>query len=161
EAALERMRGNLADHLAAHPDLSLAEVASTLQEGRAAHRHRWAAAARDAEDAREALAGAGRRPSQRRAPDRAPPVALLFPGQGTQYAGMARELYQREPGFRAEIDRCAEALAPRLELDLRALLFPAEGGEEAANARLRETRCTQPALFAVEYALSRLWTSWG
>ncbi|HYR12320.1 MAG TPA: aminotransferase class III-fold pyridoxal phosphate-dependent enzyme, partial [Longimicrobium sp.] len=84
-----------------------------------------------------------------------------FPGQGTQYAGMARELYQGEPVFRREVDRCAAALMPELGMDLRSALFPAPDGEEAANEVLRETRVTQPALFTVEYALAQLWMSWG
>jgi amino acid adenylation domain-containing protein len=162
EAALERMRARLAAHLAEHPDLPPADVAFTLQEGRAAHPHRWAAAARDAEEARAALAGeGGRKPVSRRAAERAPSVAFLFPGQGTQHAGMARELYGQEPVFRAVLDRCADLLAPELGLDLRAVLFPVEAGEEEANALLRETRLTQPALFAVEYALAKLWTDRG
>ncbi|HEX8695275.1 MAG TPA: beta-ketoacyl synthase N-terminal-like domain-containing protein, partial [Longimicrobium sp.] len=160
EAALERMRGNLAAHLEANPALPLADVAFTLQEGRAAHLYRWAAAVRDGGEAREALT-APRKPMGRRAADPAPPVAFLFPGQGTQYAGMARELYEREPVFRAEIDRCAAVLTPLLETDLRAALFPSDEGRDEADALLRQTRCTQPALFAVEYALARLWMSWG
>ncbi|HST61353.1 MAG TPA: aminotransferase class III-fold pyridoxal phosphate-dependent enzyme, partial [Longimicrobium sp.] len=162
EDALERMRVRLAAHLAEHPALPLADVAFTLAEGRAAHPHRWAAAARDTEEARAALAGEGeRKPVSRRAAERAPSVAFLFPGQGTQHAGMARELYGREPAFRAVLDRCADLLVPALGLDLRTVLFPVEGGEEAANALLRETRLTQPALFAVEYALAKLWMGRG
>ncbi|HEU4557555.1 MAG TPA: amino acid adenylation domain-containing protein, partial [Longimicrobium sp.] len=162
EAALEQMRARLAAHLAEHPGLPLADVAFTLQAGRAAHPHRWAAAARDADEARAALAGeGGRKPVSRRAAERAPSVAFLFPGQGAQHAGMARELYGREPAFRAVLDRCAGLLAAELGLDLRAVLFPVEGGEEEANALLRETRLTQPALFAVEYALAKLWMGRG
>jgi acyl transferase domain-containing protein/glutamate-1-semialdehyde aminotransferase len=160
EDALERMRGNLAEHLAAHPGLSLADVAHTLQEGRAVHPHRWAAVARDHEEARAALSGTpARQPSARRAGGTAQ-VAFLFPGQGTQYAGMARELYATEPVFREQIDRCAAVLAER-GMDLRAALFPPVGGEAAADALLGQTAHTQPALFAVEYALAKLWMSWG
>ncbi|HKP76876.1 MAG TPA: aminotransferase class III-fold pyridoxal phosphate-dependent enzyme, partial [Longimicrobiaceae bacterium] len=161
DAALERMRANLAAHLADGGD-SLADVAFTLQEGRAMHRHRWAAVARDAVEARDALGGTSpRKAAARKAAERTPSVAFLFPGQGTQYAGMARELYDAQPVFREELDNCAERLAPALGLDLRALLFPAPGGEDEANALLRQTRITQPALFAVEYALAKLWMSWG
>ncbi|HET7229719.1 MAG TPA: type I polyketide synthase [Longimicrobium sp.] len=162
EAALERMRRNLAAHLAENSDLPLADVAFTLQEGRAAHRHRWALAVRDAAEARAALEGSPtRKPASRKAAEPAPAVAFLFPGQGTQYAGMARELYEREPVFRDEIDRCAGILLPLLEMDLRDALFPPDEGREAADALLRETRLTQPALFTVEYALAKLWMHWG
>jgi amino acid adenylation domain-containing protein len=159
EAALERMRANLAAHLARNPDVPLADVAYTLQEGRAAHGYRWAAAARDVEGAKAALA-APPRGTVKRASEPAP-VAFLFPGQGTQHPGMARELYAREPVYRAELDRCAAALEPELGMDLRAALFPAEGADDEAAALLRETRLTQPALFATEYALAKLWMSRG
>ncbi|HEX2210445.1 MAG TPA: type I polyketide synthase, partial [Longimicrobium sp.] len=157
EAALERMRGNLAAHLEANPGVSLADAAYTLQEGRAMLAHRWAGVATDVDGAREAL-GRGK---GRRAADRAPRVAFLFPGQGTQYAGMGRELYEREPAYRAEVDRCAGLLAPALGMDLRTALFPAEGKEAEASALLQETRLTQPALFVTEYATAKLWMSWG
>jgi amino acid adenylation domain-containing protein len=159
EAALDRMRANLAAHLEQDADVSLADVAWTLQEGRAAHRHRFATVARSVDAVREALAAPSRKP--RRAADPAPPVAFLFPGQGTQYAGMARALYEGEPVFRREIDRCCDVLVPELGMDLRAALFPADGGEEEANALLQQTRLTQPALFAIEYATAQLWMSRG
>ncbi|HET7460810.1 MAG TPA: amino acid adenylation domain-containing protein [Longimicrobium sp.] len=162
EGALERMRANLAAHLEANPSLPLADVCQTLHDGRPAHPHRWAAAVRTPVDAREALAGTPRRaPAVGRAGDRPPPVAFLFPGQGAQYAGMARELYGRHPRFRDEVDRCAAVLHPGLGMDLRAVLFPGSGGESEADALLRETRVTQPALFVVELALARLWEGWG
>ncbi|HEX8394332.1 MAG TPA: type I polyketide synthase, partial [Longimicrobium sp.] len=159
QAALERMRANLAAHLAHNPDVPLADVAFTLQEGRAAHGYRWAAAVRDVQGAGAALA-APPRGTVRRAAD-GPPVAFLFPGQGSQHPGMAGELYAREPVYRAELDRCADALAPQLGMDLRTALFPAPGAEAEAAALLQETRLTQPALFATEYALAKLWISRG
>jgi malonyl CoA-acyl carrier protein transacylase len=84
-----------------------------------------------------------------------PTTTWLLPGQGSQHSGMGRDLYETEPVFRREIDACAELLATRLGRDLRALLFTTSGPE------LAETRFAQPALFAVEHALARLWLSWG
>src|SRR6185295_11874622 len=66
-----------------------------------------------------------------------------------------------EPDFRAAIDRSAEVLKPLLGLDLRTLLFPPPGGEAEADAQLARTCFTQPALFAVEHALARLWMARG
>nr|BFE78747.1 hypothetical protein GCM10020093_013480 [Planobispora longispora] len=88
-------------------------------------------------------------------------MAWLFSGQGAQYAGMGAGLYRTEPVFREAVDECAALLRDELGLDLRDLLFPADGEREAADERLRQTALTQPALFTIEYALTRLWRSWG
>ena len=88
-------------------------------------------------------------------------MAFLFPGQGAQYAGMARGLYQREPVFTAELDECAGLFAGWLGTDLRTLLFPPPAETEAAARTLEETAITQPVIFMVEYALARLWCAWG
>jgi len=159
-AALDAATANLADHLAAHPALPLADVAATLQTGRKAFAHRRAVVADDRTDAirrlRDAAGG-----HTGRAAETAPPVAFLFPGQGVQHANMARGLYQAEPVFRQCVDECCRLLAPRLGLDLRSLLFPAAAPHATAVPRLDETSITQPALFVIEYALARLWQHWG
>ncbi|KKJ01827.1 acyltransferase domain-containing protein, partial [Burkholderia gladioli] len=89
-------------------------------------------------------------------------VMFLFPGQGAQHPDMGRALYERGGVFREQIDHCAAVLEPMLGLDLRDALYPAAGADpEAARARLERTGLTQPALFAVEYALARQWQAWG
>ena len=85
---------------------------------------------------------------------KAPVVAFLFTGQGAQYHGMARGLYQTSPVFRSVIDRCAAALGDTF--DLVGVLY---GDNDAA--RINDTANAQPALFAVEVALAELWRSWG
>ena len=95
----------------------------------------------------------------RRIRSTAPKTAWLFPGQGSQYAGMARELFETEPVFAETLTRCAAAVADVLEKPLLDVIFDVDGpdGEET----LRQTSYAQPALFAVEMGLARLWQSWG
>jgi amino acid adenylation domain-containing protein len=159
-AALEQATANLREHLAQQP-AELADVAHTLQVGRKAFAHRRIVVARDAADAVQALETADmqRIHTDRAADDRS--VVFMFPGQGAQYAGMGRELYEHEPVFRAEVDRCAQLLEPLLGLDLRHMLFPSPEQTEAATQQLNQTWLTQPALFVIEYALAQLWQSWG
>ncbi|HET7595568.1 MAG TPA: aminotransferase class III-fold pyridoxal phosphate-dependent enzyme [Burkholderiales bacterium] len=88
-------------------------------------------------------------------------VAFLFPGQGAQQVNMGRTLYREERRFREEVDECSAVLAPHIGSDLRRILYPETGGTSAAEAQLTQTAVTQPALFVVEYALARLWASWG
>jgi len=178
--ALEQAARALAAHLRAHPEQPLADVAYTLHVGRRAFEHRRALVARDRAEALGALEGAEDAPVfQDVRPAHERPLAFLFPGQGAQHPGMAAELYETEPLFRAEVDRCAELLRPHLGLDIRSLLFerPDQGPttkdqhsqlEDAdvgrssfVVGRLDQTQYAQPALFVIEYALARLWMAWG
>ncbi|MGH3309696.1 MAG: type I polyketide synthase [Streptomyces sp.] len=87
---------------------------------------------------------------------RAPRVAFLFSGQGSQYFGMGRELYENEPVFRETFDACDRILAPTLGASLADLMY--YGDDRTA---LNATRVTQPALVTLEMALVSLWESWG
>jgi len=175
--ALEAATGRLAAHLRERPEVHLADVAFTLLTGRKAHEHRRIVVAADAADAAAALETRDPRRVLSGTTDGAPrAVAFVLAGLGEQYPGLARGLYEEEPFFREELDRCAELLAPRLGVDIRESLF-AEGGERgsggvdlrrmlgrggAAEAGpLDRTEVLQPALFVIEYALARLWMSWG
>ncbi|MBN9683666.1 MULTISPECIES: type I polyketide synthase [unclassified Corallococcus] len=159
-AALDAATEQLASHLDANPNVSLSDVAYTLQVGRHAHEHRRAVVVKDVADAKAALRDArrllgGSGTNTRR------PVVFLFSGQGSQYVDMGRGLYEQEPAFRAEVDACAEKLKAHLGLDLRTVLYPPADGREKATEQLKQTSLTQPALFVIEYALAKLWASWG
>jgi acyl transferase domain-containing protein len=157
EDALGKARAALAAHLRARPGQPLADVAHTLRVGRAPFRHRVAVVCRERDEAAAALegaAGTSARAGQAFAGQAG--VAFLFPGQGSQHVGMGEELYRGEPVFRAEIDRCAALLLPKLGFDLRDVLYPT-GDVEGATARLTRTAVAQPAIFALSYALAKLW----
>ncbi|MGZ6078068.1 MAG: type I polyketide synthase, partial [Myxococcaceae bacterium] len=160
--ALEEATTNLQAWLEKHPEAELAQVAHTLQVGRQRFEHRRVLVGRDTDDARAALAA--RDPQRLRSgveESSARPVVFLFPGQGAQYVGMGRELYESEPLFRKHVDDCCARLRPALGFDLREVLFPPPGAEPAAEARLIQTSVTQPALFVIEYALAKLWMGLG
>jgi acyl transferase domain-containing protein len=161
ETALDAMSRRMAAFLKEKPEVALADAAFTLRVGRKAFAHRRAVVARDGTEAARALEAGGDHAHAGEAPEEPPPVVFLFPGQGAQYPNMGRGLYETEPVFRRHVDACAERLEAHLGFDLRAVLFPPGGEEQAAAEKLRRTALTQPALFVVEYALARLWTSWG
>ncbi|HVT59904.1 MAG TPA: amino acid adenylation domain-containing protein [Thermoanaerobaculia bacterium] len=179
-SALEAATDRLAGYLVQNPDCALPDVAYTCQVGRQAMSHRRVLVASDAADAAAALASrqAPRLLSSARSGRQGgrPQVAFLFPGQGAQRPGMAGELYAAEPAFRAALDLQLEVLAPLLPgIDLRDALGILEGPEGPDGAARREARgaggalrlgleqtiLAQPLLFAVEYALARLWMEWG
>ena len=150
-AALDVARRRLAEHLATHPDDNLADVAWTLARGRKAFAQRTAVVAADSREAVERL----RRPMSAIRARTGSPVAFMFPGQGAQYAGMGSGLHATEPAFRDALDACVEALADELGHDLRQSLFAEDG------SALATTALTQPASFAIEYALARFWMAAG
>ena len=161
-AAVDTATVSLFDHLKAHPELPLADVAHTLQVGRHVFNHRRAVVCRDRDDAIARLAAEQAKNWPILKPARHdPPVVFMFPGQGAQRVHMGRELYETEPLYRETIDHCARVLTAELGLDLREVLFPQPDAVSSAEQQIVQTRITQPALFVTEYALGRLWMSWG
>jgi len=164
EGALRALAAAYADTLE-RGEAPLADVGFSAHTGRAPFAQRLALVATDAPEAarrlRAHLSGAGDADVLTgSAGARAPKLAFLFTGQGAQHAGMARELHASEPVFRAALERCAAGLDGSLPRPLLSVLFePGPGGEGLAT--IDDTAFTQPALFAVEYALAQLWLSWG
>jgi acyl transferase domain-containing protein len=162
ESALETATQNLSQHLMLHPDLNLADVAYTLQVGRRDFSHRRILVCSDAQDAIDAL---NQQSSQRVLTQfqesGTHSVAFIFPGEGALYVDMGKELYETEPMFREQVDRCCLILRPHLELDLRSVIYKSESERESAVEKLQQTCFAQSALFVIEYALAQLWMSWG
>jgi 8-amino-7-oxononanoate synthase len=149
-------------HLAAHPDTAVADLCHAANTGRAHLAHRAVAVAAGREEldaaldllARDEPSGAlvrGLAPNQA-----APTVAFLFSGQGTQYPGMGKALYEGHPAVARSLDRSAGILRPLLEIDLLDLLF-----DQDHAAALERTGNCQPALVAFEIALADLWQDLG
>ncbi len=155
---LGRRAEQVAQYIEEH-GASLVDVASSLERGRAALKHRGALLVRAVTDPAQAL--------RERAPadfatgvakPGTPRLAWLFPGQGAQFRGMARELYEQQPVFRENFDRCASVLDARLDLSLAELIF-ADGVSD--DEPLTQTQYTQPALFVVEVCLARTLAHFG
>ncbi|MCY1033947.1 non-ribosomal peptide synthase/polyketide synthase [Corallococcus sp. BB11-1] len=162
-AALEAVTRALADAVEARADVDLADVAFTRNVGRKGFEVRRTVVAEDVTGLVEALRKPGTTSTVRDLD--APPsrrVAFLFPGQGAQSVGMARELFDTEPRFQEALESCL-ALLPSVGLkqDLRPVLFPPPGGEAGAEAALAEPRFALPALLAVEVSLARWWMGLG
>ncbi|MFF8643068.1 beta-ketoacyl synthase N-terminal-like domain-containing protein [Streptomyces sp. NPDC015345] len=159
--SLRRLAERYLDHLDRHPDTPLADLCRTSNTGRAHFRYRIAEVVGDRDDAVRAL---GRRAASLAAGTTrgggsasVPKVAFLFSGTGTQYPGMGAALHRQYPVFRAALDECDGILTPLLGVPLGELVR----GECEAPERVHEPRYLQPALFSLEYAMARLWLSWG
>ncbi|MCH6159351.1 non-ribosomal peptide synthetase/type I polyketide synthase [Streptomyces marispadix] len=161
-ASLEAATDGLAAALTATETEDLSDTATTLQQGRTAHRHRRLVVAAGASEARQALETRDSASTATSAAVPEPRIALMFPGQGSQYPGMARLLYEQEPVFSDCVDTCADLLFDELGHDLREVIHPAAATDPGAAAGLlRQTSLAQPALFVIGYALAGLLESVG
>lgn len=157
--ALDAASARLAQHLDQHPGLDLADVAHTLHAGRHEFGERRVLAATSTAEAAAILrSGDPRRVFTHSASARPSPLVFLFPGGGSQYEGMAAQLYAEQPTFRRYVDEGLQLAKELHDIDLRALLF-----EPAANAsfELEDASRQLPALLIIEYALAQLLISWG
>jgi acyl transferase domain-containing protein len=153
-----------ADYLQAHPEVALGDLCHTTAVGRSHFAHRLAIVCRNQEELLAELA------SETLTIDneqfsinsrRRPRVVFQFTGQGAQYAGMGRPFYEQYPVFQEALDECEALLRPYLPQPLLPVMFGDQGAADETPFTIDDTLYTQPALFAFEYALARLWQSWG
>ncbi len=160
--ALQRQAASVRDYIDAHGSLPLADFSYSANTGRRHFEHRLAIPFASREELLQGLkldTPAARRGARGVTASAKPKIAFLFTGQGSQYAGMGRQLYATQPVFREALDRCATVFSRHLDRPLLDLLFAEEGSPEADL--IHQTGYTQPALFSFEYAMSALWQSWG
>jgi amino acid adenylation domain-containing protein len=156
QAALAAMPARLADALesasATGTGPSLTAVAHTLRDGRRQLEHRSAIAAASVS---EAIAKLRKLRVDSRPAATAPRAVFMFPGQGAQYPGMGRALYDSDPFFRADVDAGANVIEAHLGQDIRRVLFDDQETTEETAHPIRSTTLAQPALFLIEYALAQ------
>ncbi len=163
-AAVRELAARFANAFASDATLQLGDVAHTAAVGRSHLAERLAVVAADAAEARSALedfVAERPNPAVRRGTVVAggeTDVVFLVTGAGAQYPGMGQALYDASPVYREVIDRCDAILGADVDgLTLKSVL----AASAAEGAAVHRIAWTQPALFAVEYALTELWRSWG
>ena len=161
--ALKQLADRYCCHLNAHPEQALTNICFTANTGRGHFDHRLSVTGASSKEIAAKLAlfhqddRASDILSNQVEDTESLGIAFLFTGQGSQYVEMGRQLYETQPTFRKTIERCDEILRSYQEKSLLEVLYPPVG----EYSPLDETAYTQPALFAIEYALYRLWQSWG
>ncbi|QQR87450.1 MAG: amino acid adenylation domain-containing protein [Flavobacteriales bacterium] len=172
KASLDAMTDNLRNWLETHPKSSLADAAYTLQIGRRHFKHRRLIVGGSHGELMEAIANKDTNLiGTRELHEAAPGVVFMFPGQGSQYVNMGRDLCESEPVFKDHFDRCCDLFSKEFGTSLRDIIFP-KAGEEATSAeataaeekaaeQLKQTIYTQASLFTMHYSLAKLWMHWG
>jgi polyketide synthase PksJ len=176
QSALKKMALNLSEYLQKNPHLDLSDVAYTLQVGREAFQYRRMAVCSGIDEAIESLSDTGSgKVSTSKVEDGKQQLIFMFPGLGSQYVNMGRELYEKEPSFRQNIDRCIEILKSLLDDDIKEILYPhdfvpvavknnpatSEPQSVKSFDKINQTEIAQIIIFIFEYALATLLMKWG
>ncbi len=161
EASLKAMINKLSLHFKANKDINLSDVAYTLQTGRKEFKYRYAFVCKNLKNAVQVIEDSLNK--QRTSNDSAycfgqakasKSIIFMFPGQGSQYINMGRELYEKEPIFRNEMETCFEQLKKLVDYDIKKILF--SSNPEADAAHITQTAVAQTVIFIIEYSLAKL-----
>lgn len=162
ETALETATRNLVKHLKQYPHFNLADIAYTLQVGRKPFNHRRMVVCQDRDDAVTILEAMDpKRVFTSFQEPRNRDIVFMFPGGVAQYPNMGADLYRHEAVFREQVDNCLELLKQHLDSNIKHWLYPIEAQVKEAVEQLKKPSIGFPALFIIEYALAKLWMSWG
>ncbi|WP_408056289.1 type I polyketide synthase [Streptomyces mesophilus] len=158
--AVQEQAARLAEFVAADPGLDVADVGHSLVTSRSTFEHRAVVLGRGREELTAGLQALGLGTESasvvRGAAGKLGPVAFVFPGQGSQWAGMGRELYDAFPVFAQSLDACAAALSEWVDWSLLDVIRGVPGAPG-----LDRVDVVQPALFSVMVATAALWRSFG
>lgn len=161
-AALERMTANLREHVGQNPAINLADLAFTLQLGRRNFNHRRVLVCRDRDDLLRKLTRLdSKEVTTRFRKPKKQPVVMIFPGEGTPIGNLKLDLYETEPVFQAEIDRCLEILQAIFGQDWRQVLNSGLPESEESKSYFNQDSINRAAVFTLDYALAKLWIDWG
>jgi len=167
KAALVELVNRYQNYIQTHQKLELADICYTANSGRVHFNHRLAIIAADQQQLATKLSNlaageevAGVFQKEFSTDSSVPQLAFLFTGQGSQYLNMGRQLYETQPTFRDALEECDEILSSLLDQSLLAILYH-QTTNDSGSSLLDQTAYTQPVLFAIEYALFKLWQSWG
>ena len=136
------------------------DIAATLQNTRADFNHRRFAIAADSAELLAKLNAPAEPSSEKNLTSNINEVVFMFPGQGSQYITMGRGLYDTEPVFATAVDECVALLQDAPQANIFDVIYPPVV-DEASTAEIKNTFYTQPAIFIMEYAMAKLWMSWG
>ncbi len=156
EDALNALASGYAAYLSQDNAPDIADICYTANTGRTHFTHRFAVVGKSKDEIKEGLLKYKIQPPEPRTLNR---LAFLFTGQGSQYPGMGKQLYETQPVFRDALDQCNELLRAYLEHSLLEVMG-ITGGQTATDGLLDETAYTQPAIFSLAYSLAELWRSW-
>lgn len=163
-ASLEILAQKYQNYLVAHPQTAIADVCYTAGIGRSHFNNRVALIAGSSQELQSKLQevrGVKCQQSVRTIRDQQG-VVFLFTGQGAQAVNMGQELFKTQPVFQRAILHCDELFYSHSGQSLVSWLYPPEQeGADLNSDILHQTTAAQPVLFAVEYALARLWQDWG
>jgi acyl transferase domain-containing protein/acyl carrier protein len=148
EQSVTRYLQSLKLFLEQEPQTNLADMCYTLQTGRRAFAYRQSVAFRNTEELMQVLESGKYAAPIQRIPEKTPSIVFMFPGQGSQYAGMCKDLYCHEPVFRKQLD---EGFAILKELTNESFIEVWLHGDEAT---INNTRYAQPLVFLMEYSLA-------
>ncbi|MFI5138429.1 MAG: amino acid adenylation domain-containing protein [Sphingobacteriales bacterium] len=161
ESSVSNYAKKLAAYVDDHRNVNLSDVAWSLQSTRADLNSRRFVIAGGDDDLISKLSSETPDPSaSKRLSSKASEVVFMFPGQGSQYVNMGKDIYENEPIFKGAVDECIELLKDAPQADIFNIIYP-QVVDEISAEKLKNTFYTQPAIFIIEYAMAKLWMSWG